>query len=174
MIFSFINSIIDRCIFTVLFIVGVQLPEFIQQYSQRLAGHLDEAKTQLKQFQQLADDHYQGSIQLLVKNYRENQDPVIVDTATVVEHLLTRVNLLNEHLHRLIDTPYLDKIKYFLLNVDLNIAQQTANIYTLAIPIEINALVTGAVLAFSSLVTKELIVILFNKVLYPSSTRALT
>lgn len=50
-----ITTLFDRILFTVSFILGVQAPEFMQQYIQRLSGHLDEAKHQLQQFQLIAD-----------------------------------------------------------------------------------------------------------------------
>ena len=45
-----LSTLFDRCLFTLTFILGLQLPEFIQQYSQRLSGHLNEAL--------LIDDHF--------------------------------------------------------------------------------------------------------------------
>ncbi len=55
---TLINNIIDRCFFTVTFILGVQLPEFMQQYQQRLGGHLAEAQSQLAQFEVIAQQHF--------------------------------------------------------------------------------------------------------------------
>ncbi len=152
---SLINNIIDRCLFTLTFIVGVQLPEFIHQYLQRLSGHLEEAKLQLSQFSALAQSHYQGDLVLMVKSYKANSDPVIVDTGKVIEQLVDRVNYLDNHFNTLFNNDYVSQIQYFILNADLQIMQQTAKIFTLAIPLEINALATGAIVAITGLMIKE-------------------
>ena len=44
------TQLFDRILFTLSFILGVQIPEFMQQYTQRLSGHFDEANYQLSQF----------------------------------------------------------------------------------------------------------------------------
>lgn len=150
-----INNIIDRCLFTVTFILGVQLPEFINQYLQRLSGHLNEAKLQLSQFDAIAQSHYQGDIALMVNSYKTNNDPVIVDTGIVIEQLVARVNYLENHFSSLFNNDYISQIQYFIFNADLQIMQQTAKIYSLAIPLEINALATGAIIAITGLLMKE-------------------
>ncbi|MEW6991474.1 DUF2937 family protein [Colwelliaceae bacterium 6441] len=152
--FTLINTIIDRCLFTLTFIVGVQLPEFMNQYIQRVSGHLNEAKQQLSQFQSLADLHYQGDITLLVKQYRLNNDPVIVDTATIIEQLMNRVDHLDNHLFHLLTNDYLSNLQQFLFHMDLSMVKATAQHFTLAIPLTINALSTGFVFALLTLIVK--------------------
>lgn len=156
MIVSFINNILDKCFFTLAFIVGVQLPEFINQYIQRLSGHLNEAKLQLGHFQSLAEKHYQGDITLLITNYKQNTEQSIVDMATVIENLLARVDYLQTHYLALVDHEYLKQLKQFFTHADLLLVNQTAEHFTLAIPLEINALITGITLALLGIVTKNI------------------
>ncbi len=145
--FTLINTLIDRCLFTLMFIIGVQFPEFINQYIQRLSGHLEESKAQLLQFQSLADQYFEGNISLLVKQYKTNSDPIIIDSATVIEHLLQRTAYLENHL-TLMNTPdYLNKVFYFLTNLDSQIFIKTTEFYTLAIPLSVSAVSTGFIIA---------------------------
>lgn len=97
--FRIINNIIDRCIFTVVFILGVQLPEFLIQYKQRLSGHLSEANLHLVQFQNIADQHYQGNLSAMVLKYQENSEPSIVNTAEIINQLISRVEYLQQQLN---------------------------------------------------------------------------
>ena len=161
--FKVINIIIDRCFFTLSFIVGVQLPEFINQYTQRLSGHLNEASLQLTKFQRLADQHYQGDLILLVKRYQANSDPVIVETATIIEQLLLRIEMLEHQLAMLIENNYFDKLQYFFINLEPSLAKATAQQFTLAIPLEINALTTGGLLAILLLFIKAFITFAMKK-----------
>lgn len=155
--FSMINNLIDRCFFTLTFIAGVQLPAFIHHYIQQLSGHLNEAKQQLSQFQTLADQHYQGDITLLIKGYKSNGEQVIVETGTLVEQLLERVQLLTLQLEQLSQVDYLTTVFNFIKQVDITIARQTVEHFVLSIPLTSNALITGLVLAVGFLMFKELL-----------------
>ena len=81
------QQLIDRVLFTLAFLIGVQLPGFIQQYSQRLSGHLAEAENQLQQYQNLADLHFNGQLTQLVSRYQSNPDPAINEVAAIVSGL---------------------------------------------------------------------------------------
>ena len=77
------NNIIDRCFFTVTFILGVQLPEFMQQYQQRLGGHLAEAQSQLAQFELIAQQHFEGSLITMIARYKENTEASIISLSLI-------------------------------------------------------------------------------------------
>lgn len=144
---TLINTLIDRCMFTLMFILGVQLPEFINQYIQRLSGHLEESKQQLSNYQALAEQYFNGEISLLIKQYKGNSDPIIVDSATVIEQLVQRTEYLTNHLSSLDTQDYFQQLSQFALNFDAQLLHKTAEFYQLAIPLHINALSTGAVIA---------------------------
>lgn len=144
---TLIKALIDRCMFTLVFILGVQLPEFINQYIQRLSGHLEESKRQLIYYQSLAQQHFDGNITLLIKQYRSNSDPIIVDSANVIEQLLQRTNYLSNHLTALNTEDYFQQLLQFSTQFDPQLVTKTAEFYKLAIPLNINALSTGAVIA---------------------------
>ena len=54
------EKLFDRALCVVGAILFSQLPEFFQQYLQRLGGHLDEARRQLEQFRQLDTYRHTG------------------------------------------------------------------------------------------------------------------
>lgn len=146
---AFIGKSLDRVLFACIFISAVQLPEFIQQYSQRLAGHLDEAKYQLIKFQDIADLHYQGNLSQLISQYQLNSDPAIKATGQVVADLMERIALLTNQVHHLFSPDYLAKLYYFFRHFDPEIGQATLHDYQLSIPLEQNALFTGLFVAIS-------------------------
>ncbi|MDG1751090.1 MAG: DUF2937 family protein [Thalassotalea sp.] len=144
---TLINTLIDRCMFTLMFILGVQLPEFINQYIQRLSGHLEESKRQLINYQSIAEQYFDGNITLLIKQYKSNADPIIVDSANVIEQLMQRTNYLSTHLTSLNTDDYVQQLFQFARHFDQQLLTKTAEFYKLAIPLNINALATGAVIA---------------------------
>ena len=152
---ALINNVIDRCFFTVTFILGVQLPEFMQQYQQRLAGHLAEAKLQLGQFEAIAHQHFDGSLIAMITRYKSNSDASIISTGELIERLTARVEYLTNHLQQITQSDYLHSVYQFALHLDQQIATGTAEHFAMAIPLELNAIATGGTLAIFALLLKE-------------------
>ena len=162
--FTLINNIIDRCFFTAIFILGVQLPEFMQQYQQRLAGHLAEAQSQLNQFEIIAQQHFDGSIITMVTRYKDNSEAAIVSTGELIERLSLRVEYLSTHLAQITQSDYLHNVYLFIWHLDNEIARGTAEHFSMAIPLELNAIATGGTLAITALILKTITV---NLIKYP-------
>jgi hypothetical protein len=156
---ALINNILDRCFFTASFIIGVQLPEFMQQYQQRLAGHLNEAQLQLAQFEVIAQQHFDGNLITMITRYKNNSEASIISTGELIERLSTRVEYLNTHLEQINATDYLSRLYQFIWHLDKQIAAGTVESFSMAIPLELNALATGATLAIAALIVKALLVI---------------
>ena len=143
----FFAHTLDRIMLAVNFILAVQIPGFIHQYTQRLSGHLDEAKYQLNNYQVIADQHYQGDLFLLIKRYQTNNEPGIRASGNLIMDLVDRVTALSEQVSQLVNNDYLTMIYYFVVNVDLSIAKATLYDYQLSVPIEVTAISTGIVVA---------------------------
>tara|TARA_B110000467_G_C18338832_1_gene501177 strand:+ start:4464 stop:4982 length:519 start_codon:yes stop_codon:yes gene_type:complete len=154
--FALINNIIDRCFFTAIFILGVQLPEFMQQYQQRLAGHLAEAQSQLNQFEMIAQQHFDGSIVTMITRYKDNSEAAIISTGELIERLSLRVDYLANHLAQISQSDYLDNVYLFIWHLDREVANGTAEHFSMAIPLELNAIATGGTLAITALILKAL------------------
>ena len=146
-----ISTLFDRILFTLSFILGVQAPEFMQQYIQRLSGHLDEASHQLKQFQTIADMQFNGDLNLMVERYQDNTDTAIVQTGGVIGAMNERVTGFQFQLSQLENPDYTTQLYNFFCQIDLVMARATLNDFQLAIPIEIGALLTGAIFAITVL-----------------------
>jgi hypothetical protein len=159
-----INNIIDRCFFTITFIIGVQLPAFIIQYKHRLSGHLSEAELHLVQFQSIADQHYQGDLSAMVLKYKANSEPSIVNTADIINQLVLRVDYLQAQLIAITNSPYIEQIFNFVVHADRGIIRDTLIDFSITIPLEVNALTTGAIIAIVGLLVKEIFVY-FTKLL---------
>lgn len=160
--FHFFGKTIDRVLFAVNFIIAVQLPAFIQQYSQRIAGHLDEAKLQLGNYQFIADQHYQGDLGKLVGQYQANSDPSIEAIGTLVNQLVLRTTELSQKVAHLQQSDYLDRMYYFFIDMDMSILQALIPSFQLSIPMETNALVTGFVFAIMISIISQMLSSVFS------------
>ena len=141
------TQLFDRIIFTLSFILGVQIPEFMQQYLQRLSGHFDEANYQLSQFQHIADLQFSGDLSIMISRYQNNSDIAIQKTGELIFNMVERINHFEQHINLLQQNEYIKRLYYFVSNLDLSIAKATFNDFQLAIPLELNALATGATFA---------------------------
>lgn len=150
-------GLIDRCLFTCVFIIGVQLPEFIQQYSQRLSGHLNEALMQLNEFQLIADRHFKGDLSSMIEKYLVNREPSIKETANIIVNTSRRASDLQAHLFNLEETEYIKRVFYFITEYDISMAQATLQQFQLAIPLNLSALLTGAIFALCIVIMSHLL-----------------
>ena len=148
MIIKAFKTTLDYCLFTLGFILAVQLPEFIQQYQQYMAGKLTEAQWHLKSYQAIADQQYDGSLPILINEYLTNGSEAIKQTGLLISDLANRVDLLSEQVTTLNGGSYIDKVWFFVTNIQIPDAQVVMSYYQLAIPLTIEALVSGGALAF--------------------------
>ncbi|WP_286232548.1 DUF2937 family protein [Thalassotalea sediminis] len=144
---SFVQHIVDRGLFTFFFILGIQCPAFLYQYTQQLTGHFNEAKLQLSQYQTLADLHFQGSLLQLTNHYLKNSDVVINETGKIIASLISRNEYLQFQLSGMTNASYTEQLVFFFRHVDIEIAKQTLNIFSLTVPLTLEALTTGLCIA---------------------------
>lgn len=147
--FKIISTLFDRCLFAFVFIFALQLPEFIQQYSQRLAGHLNEASLQLDKFKIVADNHFNGNLALMIERFLVNNEASVKETASVIINLTERINLLESQLVNIKSGNIVQRIFYFFTELDTTLIKNTYDSYQISIPLSINALVIGFIFALT-------------------------
>jgi hypothetical protein len=144
---------LEKALDRVLCVVGAlglaQMPEFMQQYLQRLGGHLDEARRQLESFVQAA--RVSGlTLDQLIARASSDPDPALVrlggvarDAATRVEHLAAAESALS---HASVWT----RLPVFVRYLDWDIAAGTWKAFRPAMPTTLEGLayaVVGVLLA---------------------------
>src|SRR3954468_14358252 len=84
------ESLLDRLLCVGGALVFTQVPEFFQQYLQRLGGHLDEARRQLLQFQTVAEQSHL-TVESLAHQTSINPDAAVARLGGVITDTITRV-----------------------------------------------------------------------------------
>ncbi len=127
------DGLIDRLLCVLGVLVFSQGPEFIQQYLQRLGGHLDEARRQLAQFRDVAT---QSGLTLdrLIEQTSTNADTAVAKLGGVMSASVERVAELESAQAALHNASLWSKPFVFLRHVDPSIAQATWDIYRPAVP----------------------------------------
>ncbi len=121
-----------------------QLPEFIQQYLQRLGGHLDEARRQLAQFEAVAA---QAKLTLpqFIDRTASNADDAVARLAGVMQSAVERVAELTSAEAALRNASILEKPFVFFAHLDRSIASAALDVYQPAVPTTLEGLLYAAV-----------------------------
>ena len=134
------EGLLDRALCVIGTVIFSQIPEFMQQYLQRLGGHLDEARRQLQQFHQTAE---QSGLTLdrLIGQTTANADPAVAKLGGVMTEAMTRVDTLASAQAAIHDASLWTRPFVFLRHMDPAIAHATWSIFKPAVPTTLEGLV---------------------------------
>lgn len=138
------DGVIDRVLCVLGTILFSQMPEFMQQYLQRLGGHLDEARRQLANFSQVAAQSGL-SLDQLIRQTSTNADPAVAKLSGLMSEATTRVEMLASAQSAIAQASPWSRPFVFLRHVDSQIAQATWNVFKPAVPTTVEGLVYAAI-----------------------------
>jgi hypothetical protein len=121
-----------------------QLPEFIQQYLQRLGGHLDEARRQLEQFREVAAKSGLTLDQLAAKS-QANTETSVARLGQLMHDTADRVDTLAAADTAIRGASIFTRPFVFLQHVDLSIARSTWAIFRPAVPTTVEGVLYAAI-----------------------------
>ncbi|MFD2166821.1 DUF2937 family protein [Thalassotalea euphylliae] len=169
MFLNAIKSTIDYCLFTLGFVIAVQLPEFIQQYKQFLAGKLSESQWHLSSYQSIADQQFAGSLKALVDTYKQSDQLAIQQTGDHVATMVDRHNTITQQLNSFDTASYIDQIIAMISGIKIEDAQTVLSYYQLAVPLTVEAISTGVIFAFLLVWSRMILTSLLHKLVGRSS-----
>ncbi len=137
------EAILDRVLCVVGAVLFSQAPEFMQQYLQRLGGHLDEARRMLAQYEEIAR-RAGFSLNAFIERTASNPDAVVAKHAGVMEGAIARVRDLAEAQAAIQDASLFTRPFAFLRHVDWDIAARTWSVFKPAVPTTIEGLAYAA------------------------------
>lgn len=71
-------------------LVGIQIPNFVDQYQKRLDAHLREVQHHLRGFQEVADRYDGGSLESLILRHERSADPAFRAEALPIRRMVDR------------------------------------------------------------------------------------
>lgn len=165
-----IKGLIDRIIFTVGVLVFMQAPHFVDQYTQRLGGFYQAQVKYLNQYQNIANDQFNGDLEALIGEFNSSGRESVKQTAGAIQQNRAQVSTLKSDLAILENKPFVLKVAHLATNVRFDLAKETARVFTPGMPFTIEALVCGLLggIIFSLLV---FIVTKFPKLFVRSGTQ---
>jgi hypothetical protein len=123
-IFSSIGSILDRLCVVAGAFVGSQIPEFFQQYTQRLSGHVSELHRLLNQMRQVAS-YSNKTLEQYIHKFISSSDPDFVHQGEFMQGMVSRFDELNQALNYLMQSSMWLKPYVFAKGIQYDIAHAT-------------------------------------------------
>lgn len=154
------EGLLERALCVAGAVLFSQIPEFMQQYVQRLGGHLDEARRQLEQMRSAAVQSG-ATLDQLIASASANPDPAIARLGQVVRETAHRVDVLAGDSQAIRGASAFTRPFVFLRHLDPAIVRATWAIFRPAVPTTIE----GLTYAFAGMVV--LLAVYHGGVRYP-------
>jgi len=138
-IFRTFDGFVDRLLCVLGAVLFSQGPEFMQQYLQRLGGHLQEAQRQLGLFRQAASQSG-NTLEAFIVQTRTNSNAGVVQLSSVMNDALERTASLQSSYDALTHSALWTRPFVFIRHVDPAIAQATWVAYLPAVPTTVEGL----------------------------------
>ncbi len=123
-IFHFAENLLDRLCVVLGAFVGSQIPEFMQQYTQRLAGHVDELNHLLDQLRQVAT-YSNKTLEQYIEKFISNADLDFSRQGEFMQGVVNRWQELHQALNHLMQSSIWSRPYIFIKDLQYDIAQST-------------------------------------------------
>jgi hypothetical protein len=137
-------------------LVGLQIPNFVDQYQKRVDAHLREVTVNLQPFQEIANKYFGGDFAKLIElNVKSDAKP-LQEEGLAIEQMVKR-KLRFEADMAALQTSLPMKALHILLHGDREILNEALAQYSYAVPLDLDALLFGAGVAIAILICAELL-----------------
>jgi len=131
-----------RLVFTAGILFGVQVPNFIDQYTQKVSAHYLEAAENFSGFQATADKFHGGSVKALIERHETSDDPVFQSEASPIKEIHSRIQAFSSELKAL-NTNLFSKIFHVAFKSDRAVLKETVSEYSATVPLNTDAIICG-------------------------------
>ncbi|MDB5103724.1 MAG: hypothetical protein JWP91_1413 [Fibrobacteres bacterium] len=134
--------------FGICLILGIQAPNFIDQYEKRIGAHYLEVVENLRGFQEIADRLHGGDLGALIGKHRSSPDATFKGEAEPIERMVARKVRFGREKEAL-QGPFPMKAMHVLISGDREILAETYAGYSRTFPLNRQALFSGLAAAFA-------------------------
>ncbi len=157
---NFLAGVLDRLLFACGLLLFLQLPQFIDHYTQHLGGYRLAIADAVADYQRSADTHYAGDLDRVVADFRNDDKPAQRDMGDKMQRDRDRLVELDKAFAVLSSASLPDQLIYLARHLDMDIARSTADAFTPGLPLNLQAGLCGLI---GGLLTSGL----FNLLIWP-------
>ena len=150
-------------------LVGIQIPNFVDQYGKRLDAHYIEVQTNLKPFQAIADQFHSGSLEALISKHRQSDDLTFRAEGDAIEKMVRRLQHLAQE-KREMQAPLPQQVAFIVSRADPDLVEETRKSYSFGLLLDQTAVLAGLVCMLVVVVVLELFAWLVRALTRPTAT----
>ncbi len=137
-------------------LIGLQVPNFVDQYQKRLDAHLREVTVNLQPFQEIADKYFGGDLGKLIELHLNSDTKPFQEEGAAIKKMVERKLRFETDMTAMqVSLPM--QALHVLLHGDREILDEARQQYSYAVPLNQDALVFGASAALVMLLLLELL-----------------
>lgn len=155
MLISFLRTSTRLLVFGGGLLLGIQVPAFVDQYSQRVDAHYREVSANISGFQRTADEMFGGDLGNLVEYYRQSNDRVFESDAASVQNIVDRYYRISAE-YDAMQSNLVAVVMHVLFTADAELLTETRNQYSYTVPLNGIALQWGLAAAVVLFLITEL------------------
>ena len=140
-------------------LIGLQIPNFIDQYQKRVDAHLREVTIDLQPFQEIANKYFGGDMIKLIELHRASAEKPFQEEGAAIEKMVKRKLRFESDLAAL-QASLPVKALHVLFSGDPEILDEAMGQYSYAVPLDQDAVIFGAGVALAILLLVELLLAL--------------
>ena len=164
---SFFTRLLFIAIAAGTLLVGIQLPNFVDQYEKRLDAHFIEVQTNLKPFQDIANQFHNGSMEELILKHKRSDDVTFNAEGDAIDQMYRRFQRFANERDQL-NTALPQQLVFIATRADRGLVDETRRNYSFGLLLNTEAVITGFVLMLLVIVVLELVAALFRSLMKPS------
>lgn len=131
------KRLLDKICFALGAIIFLQLPHFIEQYTQRMGGYASSQTEQIKEYQNIANQHFNGNLDAYITRLEQNTDPAIAESAHQISQRITKTQQIQKELSVFESKPLWYQVPYFITHLRMDLANGTAQNFSPGLPINL-------------------------------------
>lgn len=155
MILSLLKTYSRLLIFGFGLLLGIQVPNFVDQYSRRIDAHYQEVSENISGFQSTADFLFSGDLEELIRYYRQSNDAVFESDAQSIGNIVDRYNRIRNERDALSGSG-LSAAIHVVLYSDKEFVDETLAQYGYTVPLNMLAVEWGLAIALFLTIAMDL------------------
>ncbi len=140
-----VRGLLDRVCFALGVLLFMQVPHFIDQYTQRLGGFYQAQIEHLHQYQDIANKQHQGDLEKLIQEFESSHRNSVREAGTNIRNLHIASQTLKNEVQVLEGNNFVYKIYHLFTGAHYDIAGETLRIYKPGVPLSVEGLLCGFV-----------------------------
>ena len=145
-----VKDYLVRIAFATGILLGVQMPNFMDQYARRIDAHYLEVRENLSGYRAIADQHHGGSLRGLIEKHERSVDPTFRAEALPIKALFHRELRFKMEADALNSNLFLRTV-HVVFKGDREVMGETYRQYSPTVPLNVDAvacgIITGVLLA---------------------------